>query len=70
MASKIVMEFTTATGNKKWSFANADPEATAVQVKTAMQTMITNNAMFNPAPLAIVGAKIVTTTEDDYELPA
>ena len=68
MATKIVMEFTTSAGNKKISLNYGDPNATSSQVKTVMQAIVTNGALFSPQYTGIVSAYAQTTTQDDFDL--
>ena len=67
--TKIVLEFTSAVGTSaRFSYNYANAEATATSVKNAMNTMITNADIFRSKPAAIKGAKIVVTTETEYNL--
>jgi len=67
--TKIVLEFTSATGSSaRFSYNYANADANAALVKNAMNTMITQNAIFKSKPAAIQGAKIVVTTETEYDL--
>lgn len=68
MATKIVMEFMTTVGNKKISLSYGNPEATSQQVKTAMQSIVTNGALFSPQYTGIIAAYAQTTTQDDFDL--
>jgi len=71
MATKLTLQFKDASGsNIRYSFNYADPEVDATDVKTLMQTMITNGSIYQKPPITIVSAKTVTTTETDIALPA
>lgn len=67
--TKIVLEFTSAVGSSvRFSYNYANADATAASVKNAMNTMISNNAIFRSKPSSIKSAKIVVTTETEYDL--
>ena len=68
MATKIVLEFTTTEGNKKITLNNAAPAATSTQVKTSMQSFVTNGTVFLPQITGIIAAYTVTTTQEDFDL--
>ena len=58
------------SGDKKLTFnyPDADSTATATQVKTLMQGMITNNDIFAEQPLTMESATFVTTTSVSVDL--
>lgn len=67
--TKIVLEFASAVGsNTRFSYNYANAEVNAASVKNAMNTMISNNAIFRSKPAAIKSAKIVLTTETEFDL--
>lgn len=68
MASKIVITFATDNGDKNFTYNHASTEATSTQVKTFITAMITNGSIFQNVPLSAKAAKIVTTTENEYDL--
>jgi len=68
MSSRLVLEFTTSSGDKSFSFNYADPQVTSADVKALAQAMITNGDIYETVPLTIKSAKIVTTTTTMYDL--
>lgn len=62
--TKLVMQFETLSGRRSWSIANASPSASVANVKALGAAMITNASFFVHEPLALSGAKIVTTSEN------
>ena len=70
MASKLVLEFVGTGSNVKCSYNYADPDTTPATVKALMTGMIANGSIFAVQPLEAKSAKLVTTTEEDYDLSA
>ncbi len=70
MAHKLVLEFEGTTGAARFSFNYADPETTTANVKALMAGLIANGSLFENPPTVAKAAKIVTTTETDYDLSA
>jgi len=68
MATRLVLQFDTISGRKSWSFNNASPSATVASVKALGAAMISNASFFTDEPLALVSAKTVTTSENEYDL--
>lgn len=68
MASKIVLEFEGTGATVKYSYNYANPSTTSAQIKALMTGMIANGSIFQNPPLTAKAAKIVTTTEDDFDL--
>ena len=69
--TKLVLAFETSDARTAtFTFNYAKPSATAAQVKTLMQTMITNNVLYETAPVVMKSAKTVTTSETAYDLSA
>lgn len=68
MSSKLVLEFIGTGSHVKFNYKYADPEMTEANVKALMQGLITNGSIFENPPLEAVSAKLVTTTEDDFDL--
>lgn len=66
--SKLVMTFASAEGDVSYSYKYADPEMTVAKVKALMSGLITNGSIFETPPLTAKSAKLVTTTEGDYDL--
>lgn len=68
MASKLVLKFTGMGGEANFSYNYANPETTVATVKALMTGMITNGSIFEIPPIEAISAKLVTTTEDEYDL--
>ena len=69
--TKLVLGFETSSGSTAtFTFNYAKPAATLANVKTLLSAITTNGAIFSNAPVTAKGAKIVTTTETEYDLSA
>lgn len=69
VGTKIVFEFYNEAGGAiSFSYNYGDEEAETSDIKTAMNTMITNKAIFRNQPTAIRGAKAVVTSETTFDL--
>ncbi|MBQ6148650.1 MAG: DUF2922 family protein [Oscillospiraceae bacterium] len=68
MASKIVIDFAGQYGDVRFSYNYADPDTTVANVKALVNGLIANNTLFENPPITVKNAKIVTTTEDNYDL--
>ncbi|MBQ3395597.1 MAG: DUF2922 domain-containing protein [Synergistaceae bacterium] len=67
--TKLVLSFENAAGNTvNYSYNYGDADATSAAVRNAMNTMITNGAIFKNVPVSIKGAKAVVTTETEFNL--
>ena len=67
--SKLVLTFLDSNGGKVTQNHNhADPDVTDAQVKSLMQTIVTNGSIFATPPSAIQSAKIVTTETTSIDL--
>ena len=67
--TKLVLGFETSNGSTTTlSFSYAKPTATLAQVKAAMNAITTNGEIFATVPVTSKSAKMVTTTETDYDL--
>ena len=69
VGTKIVMEFQSNTGNKKYTLSYADSDATPQSVKEVMDAYIAATALLNVTLTGIIGAYIETTTREEYDLP-
>lgn len=67
---KLALTFQKANGNSmSLNFNNIDrTKATSTNVKTLMQTIITNGAIYENVPVTAVSAKIVETETTDIDL--
>lgn len=71
MATNLVLTFQTSSGDKTtFTFPYAKSNATANQVRSAVNAIITNGSIFEDVPVTAHSAKIVTTTETDISLSA
>lgn len=67
--TKLVLGFEKSDGTTTTlSFSYAKPTATVAQVKAAMNAITTNGEIFTNVPVASKSAKMVTTTETEYDL--
>lgn len=66
----LKMKFDTMGGSKTWSFkyAKSAGSMTLANVKALGQAMITNGSIYQHHPTALTDARIVTTTEDVFDL--
>ena len=68
-ASKLVMSFATLDGQTViLSYNYAKSDLTAPFVKALTQGIVTNGSIFATVPAIPKSAKIVTTTENAYDL--
>lgn len=62
--TKLVLQFVDDSGDTvSFSYAYGNDDVATATVTNAMNTMITNNAIFKRKPTAIKGAKVVITSE-------
>lgn len=66
--SKLVLEFASTTGTKKYTLNYANPEALSTAVKALMTAYINATALFDVTLTAPVAAYLVTTTREEYDL--
>lgn len=66
--TQLKMQFDTLSGTKTWTYNYAKTSATANQVKALGAAMITNGEIYNTPPLVLKSAKLVTTTESEFDL--
>ena len=67
--TKLVIQYATATGdtiNHTWNYANGS--ASTAAVKALAGATITNGSIFTKVPVLTKSAKLVTTTESEYDL--
>ena len=69
--TKLELGFLDSNGrNVIFSYNHAKASATAAQVKALMNGIIANGSIFANVPATAKSAKIVTTTEAEYDLSA
>ena len=67
--TKIVFEFGDASGNSLFYTYNfGDDEASISDIKNAMNSFISNGSIFQNVPVSIKSAKVVITSESDFDL--
>ena len=67
--TKLVLTFATADGESmNLTYNYAKPSTTLGQVQTLMNGIITAGEIFAKVPVLAKGAKLVTTTESEYDL--
>lgn len=66
--TKGVLTFSTANGDKNFSYPEFDPEASTARVKALGAAIVANGSIFENVPTAFTAAKIVTTEEQEYDL--
>ena len=67
--SKLVMTFLTSSGDTTiLSYNYIKPDITNPQVNAILQSMITYGSVFANVPVEAKSAKLVTTTENEFEL--
>lgn len=65
---KLQLKFGTMAGEKVWNFSRAKQNVTTAQVKALMTSMISNGAIYQEPPLTMRSAKVIVTTEDEFDL--
>lgn len=65
---KLILTMETADGNKNFTYNYVSSNPSISAVKTLGTALITNGSIFVSAPTATKAAKLVTTTEQDYDL--
>lgn len=68
VGTKLILRFGTMSGEKNFIYNYGNSSALASDIKTAMQTMITNGTIFKYPPTTIIGAKTQTTSETEFDL--
>lgn len=67
-SNSLILKFGTLNGEKTWTFSEIVAEPTVQQVKTLVETMITNGSIYKYPPLTHVSAKVRQVTETDYDI--
>ena len=69
MAAKLILTFADANGsNVKMSYSHANAEVEASDVRTAVQTIITNGSIFSAVPVSAKSATLSVTTDTEIAL--
>lgn len=66
--TQLKMQFDTLSGSKTWTYNYAKSSATVTQVKALGASMIANGEIYTTPPLVLKSAKLVVTTEQEYDL--
>lgn len=67
--TSLILKFGTMSGVKTWTFSNIDEaEATEANVKTLMNTMITNGTIYKYPPLQKESATLRKVEEVDFDI--
>ncbi len=69
--SKLVLTFSNASGNNTTiSFNYADPSVSSAAVKALANGIVANGVIYDNVPTETKSAKMVITTETEYDLSA
>lgn len=68
MSVKLILTMETSNGDKNFTYNYVNDEPTVAQVKAACTALVTNGNIFENVPTAAKAAKLVTTTEELYDL--
>lgn len=70
MATTIQLElkFGTLSGVKTWTFNNAESSVVVDDVKTLMDTMITNGSIYKYPPMTKESARLITKIEEPLNI--
>lgn len=71
MAAKLVLEFYDSNDEAfSQTYNYASQSATTANVKALMNAIVTNGSIFDKVPESQKSAKLVVTTETEYDLSA
>lgn len=71
MSAKLVMEcYDSNRSTVKFSYNHADEEVTTANVRALMNGLIANGSIFEKVPASAKSAKLVVTTESEFQLGA
>ena len=69
--SKLVLSFATMEGESMiLSYNHVDPEVAAAKVKSLVNGILTAGSIFSKVPVLAKSAKLVTSTENEFDLNA
>lgn len=68
MAVSLQLKFGTLAGVKTYNFKNAKAELSNSNVVNLMQAMITNGSIYKNPPMTAESAKLVVTTESEFDV--
>lgn len=64
----LKLKFDTMSGSRTWSFKHAKASTTLANIRSLAETMIEEADFFQFQPVKLADARIVTTTEEVYDL--
>ena len=68
MSAKLVIKYNTSDGTVTHTWSHADEEVTTANVRTLINTTIANSSLFLKPPVSVDSAKLVVTTESEFQL--
>ena len=68
MSAKLVIKYKTSDGTVTHTWAHADEDVTTANVRSLCQATITNSSLFLKPPVAVDSAKLVITTESEFQI--
>lgn len=66
--TQLKLQFDTLSGTKTWTYNYAKANATVANVKALGAAMIANGEIYTNPPLVLKSAKVVVTSETEYDL--
>lgn len=71
MANRLVLEFYDSNrGTITMTYNHADEDVTTANVRALVNAIITNGSIFQTSPITAKSAKLVVSTESEFELSA
>ena len=71
MASRLVLEFHSGNNTTKvFAYNYADPNVAVSKLKALVNGIITNGSIFSNVPVSAKSAKVITTSETEFDLSA
>lgn len=67
-STTLKLTFDTMSGSRSWSFKYANPSVMVTAIKNLGTAMITNGSILETPPVRLSAAKIVRTTETEYDI--
>ena len=71
MANRLVLEFYDSNrGTITMTYNHADEDVTTANVRALVNAIITNGSIFQTSPITAKSAKLVVSTESEFQLSA
>lgn len=71
MANRLVLEFYDSNrGTITMTYNHADEDVTTANVRALVNAIITNGSIFQSVPVSVKSAKLVVSTESEFQLSA